>query len=57
MLNTLAVGNYRSLLNLTPPSVRLNVITGANESTNYYDSVNNLWPVVRTPRINPGACI
>lgn len=30
MIHTLAIGNYRSLLNLTIPLQRLNVVTGAN---------------------------
>ncbi|MGY0583972.1 MAG: AAA family ATPase, partial [Paraglaciecola chathamensis] len=32
MLKTLAIANYRSLLNLTIPLGQLNVITGANGS-------------------------
>ncbi|MFT5929535.1 MAG: AAA15 family ATPase/GTPase, partial [Candidatus Azotimanducaceae bacterium] len=32
MINTLAIGNYRSLLNLAIPFGNLNVITGDNAS-------------------------
>lgn len=42
MINTLAVGNYRSLLNLVMPLGALNVITGANAS-----GKSNLYKALR----------
>ncbi|MBV2094404.1 MAG: AAA family ATPase, partial [Candidatus Thiodiazotropha sp. (ex Codakia orbicularis)] len=32
MINTVAIANYRSLLNLVIPLASLNVVTGANAS-------------------------
>lgn len=44
MINTLAIGNYRSLLDLTIPFGRLNVITGENASgkSNVYKALRLL---------------
>ena len=44
MIGTLAIGNYRSLLNLVVPLGRLNVITGANGSgkSNFYRALRLL---------------
>ncbi len=54
MINTLAVGNYRSLLNLVIPLGNLNVITGANASgkSNLYRALRLLSETAQGGVIN-----
>lgn len=49
MLTTLAIGNYRSVLNLTVPLGPLNVVTGANGSgkSNLYRALRLLAATAR----------
>jgi predicted ATPase len=50
VINTLAIGNYRSLLNLVVPLGRLNVITGSNGSgkSNLYRALRLLAETAQT---------
>lgn len=54
MINTLAIGNYRSLLNLTIPFGNLNVITGENASgkSNLYKALRLLSETAQGGVIN-----
>jgi len=54
MINTLAIGNYRSLLNLIIPFGRLNVITGENASgkSNLYKALRLLSETAQGGVIN-----
>ena len=54
MINTLAIGNYRSLLNLVIPLSNLNVITGANASgkSNLYRALRLLSETAQGGVIN-----
>lgn len=54
MINTLAIGNYRSLLNLAIPFGNLNVITGDNASgkSNLYKALRLLSETAQGGVIN-----
>src|SRR5258705_12887245 len=54
MLNALAIGNYRSLLNLVVPLGPLNVITGANGSgkSNLYRALRLLAETAQAGVVN-----
>ncbi|MEW8294401.1 MAG: AAA family ATPase [Candidatus Thiodiazotropha sp.] len=54
MINTVAIANYRSLLNLVIPLASLNVVTGANASgkSNLYRSLRLLAETAQGGVIN-----
>lgn len=54
MINTIAISNYRSLLNIVVPLGRLNVITGSNGSgkSNFYRALRLLSETAQTGVVN-----